>query len=390
MGNDTPHILIFEPRADGHHLTWLRLIAQGFLSLGMRVTLALDARPEAMVRIRSELGAVMAQVAVLPVFDDAGRYREENKLKTMAGCLRESGAGELFLPNLDEIASGCLRWAAIGIYPPKALKSRLSGVYHRPRSLASPSKPLGNRIKTIGMRHLGRNGWCRNIYLVDEYLYREVKGRYPGLAFHFIPDPGFGNFDIGRDEAREALGIPVDKFVFLNYGIPARRKGLHLVVRAMLEMDAESDAFLFCAGRTAQDSEVAEGLETLVQRGAASVMGRYITDEEEKLSFCACDAVLLPYIGHMGSSAILSRAAVAGKPILASDEGLIAKRVREHGLGRLFPTDDSAALGRAMMQMAAQSEVESEQYREAALRYARSISAEAFQVALVTPLRDGD
>ena len=67
-------------------------------------------------------------------------------------------------------------------------------------------------------------------------------------------------------------------------------------------------------------------------------MGRYITDQEEKLGFCACDAVLLPYIGHIGSSAILSRAAAAGKMVIASDEGLIAKRVRKHGLGRLFPT----------------------------------------------------
>ena len=127
------------------------------------------------------------------------------------------------------------------------------------------------------------------------------------------------------------------------------------------------------------------GLEILVQRGWASVMGRYTTDQEEKLSFCACNAVLLPYIGHMGSGTILSRAAVAGKMILASDEGLIAKRVRQHDLGRLFPSENIAALGRAMVQMATQSEEESAQFREAALRYAHSISAEAFRVALVSP-----
>ena len=385
MSNHPTHMLVFEPRADGHHLSWLRLIAEGFLSIGMRVTLALDDRPEAMVRIRAELGEVMERVAVLPVFDSAGRYREKNKLRTMARCLEESGAGELFLPNLDEIASGCLRRAMFGLYPPKKLKGRISGVYHRPRSLISPDSPLGNRIKTMGLRRLGRNGWCGNIYLVDEYLHSEEKGSYPGVDLHFIPDPGFGNFDIERGQAREALGIPTDRFVFLNYGIPARRKGLHLVVRAMLDMDPGSGAFLFCAGRTARDPELAKGLETLVERGQAAVMGRYISDEEEKLSFCACDAVLLPYIGHIGSSAILSRAAVAGRMILASDEGLIAKRVQEHNLGQLFPSENIAALGRAMVQLATQSKEESERFRTAALRYARTISAETFREALVSP-----
>jgi len=385
MNREPRHILIFEPRADGHHLSWLRLIAAGFLSVGMRVTLALDPRPEAMERIRTELGGVMERVQVLPVFDAAGRYRGQSKLRTMALALEESGAQELFLPNLDEIASACLRRAAVGIYPPSGLKGRISGVYHRPRPLAAPG---ANLIKVLGLRRLARNGWCRNLYLVDEYLHREIGNSYPGLALHFIPDPGFGAFDTPREQAREALGIPADRFVFLNYGIPARRKGLHLAVRAMLEMDAGSRAFLFCAGRTVQDPEVVTGLQTLVQRGQAAVMGRYISDEEEKLSFCACDAVLLPYIGHMGSSAILSRAAVAGKAVLASDEGLIAKRVREHGLGQLFPNGDGAALGRVMERMAGQSAEESARYHRSALAYARSISADAFRAALVEPYTD--
>jgi len=115
MSSHPSHMLIFEPRADGHHLSWLRLISAGFLSIGMRVTLALDDRPEAMARIRTELGTVMEQVEILPVFDRNGRYREKSKLRTMALCQRESGAGELFLPNLDEIASGFLRRAAVGI-----------------------------------------------------------------------------------------------------------------------------------------------------------------------------------------------------------------------------------------------------------------------------------
>ena len=99
MTRHPTHMLIFEPRADGHHLSWLRLIAEGFLSIGMRVTLAIDDRPEAMVRIRAELGPVMERVEVLPVFDPDGRYREKGKLRTMARCLGEAGTTVLCAPR---------------------------------------------------------------------------------------------------------------------------------------------------------------------------------------------------------------------------------------------------------------------------------------------------
>lgn len=284
------------------------------------MTLALDPRPDAMQRIETELGEVLTRVGVVPVFDDSGHYCKGSKLNALADCLAQSGADKAFLPNLDEIASAFLRSAAFGILRPKVLRGRLSGVYHRPRSLAALNWPAGNWIKTRGLRRLARGGWLRNVYLVDEYLQRVTRDQYPGIALHFIPDPTFGDFHYGCDKARSVLGIPKDRFGFLNYGIPARRKGLHLAVRAMEELPAESPAFLFCAGRTVQDAVVLDGLERLTRAGRALAMVRYISDEEEKLSFCACDAVLLPYMGHMGSSAILSRAALAGKPVLGSAE----------------------------------------------------------------------
>ena len=33
------HLLIYEPRIEGHHLSWLRFITEDFLSAGLRLTL---------------------------------------------------------------------------------------------------------------------------------------------------------------------------------------------------------------------------------------------------------------------------------------------------------------------------------------------------------------
>lgn len=381
------HILIFEPRVEGHHLSWLHYITEDLLSTGFKLTLAVDDRPKAKKYIKEEFSALTQKVGIIPVFDKAGKFRGGSKLKTIAACLKESGAQDVFLPNLDEIASDCLRFAALGIYPPDILKGRLSGVYHRPRSLANPTWPLSNLIKTIGFRRLSRNSWFRNIWLVDEYLVKTLKNQYAGLIFRFMPDPGCGDFSHRKKDARKALGIPLDKFVFLNYGIPARRKGLHLAVRAMLDVPPESRLFLLCAGRIKRDPEVLKGLEKLGEHGLAHVMDRYISDLEEKLCFCASDVVLLPYIKHFGSSAILSRATAAGKMVIASDEGLIGKRVRNNNLGWVFPSENSGKLRKAMVNAAVLSESDMALFQKSALCYARSCSREAFRMSLLSPYR---
>lgn len=381
-----PHILLFEPRLEGHHLGWLHYLAEDFLAEDFKVSLAVNYRAEAKAGIHDRLSGIVGKLSIFSVFDESGKWRGGGKTKTIAKCLEESGAGEVFLPNLDEISSNCFRLASVGILPPKILKGRLAGVYHRPRFLLFPSGGLGNRIKNAGFRRLASRHWFNKIYLVDEYLAETVNVRHPEAGFHFIPDPAEQkDFSISKETARAKLEIPPGKFVFLNYGVGARRKGLHLAVRAMLGESPESRLFLLCAGHLVKDREVFAGLEQLKKRGMAKVIDRYVSDEEEKLCLCATDAVLLPYIGHIGSSGVLSRAAAAGKMVIASDEFLIGRRVREHGLGFLFPTENTEELRKRMVQAASLSASEAERCHASLLRYARLCSREAFRKALLAP-----
>jgi glycosyltransferase involved in cell wall biosynthesis len=381
------HILIFEPRVEGHHLSWLQYTTEDFLDIGFNVTWATDIRPETKAHLLRETAGLVERVRTLAIFDRSGKWTGGSKLRTMAACLRESGARGVFLPNLDEIASHTLRLALIGIFPPAILKGKISGVYHRPRWLAHPTWPPANLVKASGFRRLWVRGWFRHIYLLDEYLLKALRDQYNGHLFYPIPDPGIGDFSHPQAEARRSLGIPAEKFVFLTYGIPARRKGLHVVVRAMLEEPPQSRLFLLSAGRNDRRADVVNGLEELRSRGCAMVMDRYISDHEEKLCFCACDAVLLPYIHHFGSSAILSRAAAASRMVIASDEGLIARRVRDHHLGFLFPTENSDELRRNMERSALLKPSEMVRFQEAAAAYARACSREAFRDAFLAPYK---
>jgi len=241
--------MVFEPRLRGHHLSWLQYITEDFLSAGFRVTLAVDGRSEPLGRIRAELKDLMDSVATVSLFEPSGRLRGGGKLQALAACLAETGADEAFLSNFDEVASSCLRRAAMGLTPPAGLRGRINGVYFRPRFLADAGANINTLLKGVGFRRLSRAHWFKRIYLLDEYLYARKRD---SALYHFLPDPWAGRFDMDRSKARAALGIPADAHVFLHYGIGDRRKGLHLVLQALLDDSGDQHWFLLCAGELAR------------------------------------------------------------------------------------------------------------------------------------------
>src|SRR5438477_11387788 len=67
------HLLLYEPRTEGHHVSWLRFITEDLLSAGVQLTLAVDQRPEHESKIRDHLGDLLSQVSLINARDAAGR-----------------------------------------------------------------------------------------------------------------------------------------------------------------------------------------------------------------------------------------------------------------------------------------------------------------------------
>lgn len=382
------HILIFEPRLGGHHLAWLGYVTEDFLSRGFSLTLAVDLRGEAQGIIMGHLGDVSSAINVISAYDENGGYRGGSKTAAMAACLAASGADEIFMTNFDEIASATLRKAALGILPPKSLMGKINGIYFRPRFMASPHWPPDNIIKAAGFKRLCRGQWLKNVFLLDEYLISEARHDWSGgPRFNFLPDVWQGDFRRDKQSACRRLGIPPEKFVFLNYGIGTKRKGLHLIIRALLQDSLPESAFLLCAGQLAADKELRAGVAALEKKGLAKVLNRYVSSVEEELCFAACDTVLLAYVRHFGSSGVLSRAAAAGRMVIASNEGLVARRVREHHLGLLFQSESVDLLRKAMGQCLTMTAENREAYQQNAFNFAKSCSRKFFRRALLEPFR---
>lgn len=381
--NPSARLLIYEPRIEGHHLVWLKFITEDLLAAGRPLTLAVDTRPVSNERVQKCLGPLLEKVAILPVYDESGQKIGGEGIGSVANCFERSGARRVFLNTFDEIASPLLRTAALGRMPPQILRGKIGGIYIRPRFLAQRGFSLNEWLKDRGFARLMREGCLNPLLFLDPWINEKCRERFPQALTSVLPDPCPDNFLAEQEPARRLFGIAPDRKVFLFYGGAYRRKGLHLAVEAFLQLPKDSKAFLFCAGQQPDDPEVKQGLETLVRDGRAQVINRYIFEEEEKSLFTASDVVLLPYIKHFGNSAVLSRAAGAGKMVIASDEELVGRLVREHHLGLLFPSGDSAALRQAIASATQATPGELSRWKAEALAFAKKSSRAEFRRILL-------
>ena len=85
-----------------------------------------------------------------------------------------------------------------------------------------------------------------------------------------------------------------------------------------------------------------ESLRTILQeRGALLETNEYLADHgTAELFFRATKCLVLPYRKHYGSSGVMLQALSAGRPVLVPDVGLLARRVKSHGLGLTYQADD--------------------------------------------------
>ena len=380
------HLLLYEPRTEGHHLGWLRFIADDLLSANFQLTIAADLRAGSRERVEQNLAGLPGAVKLISAYDENGRRHLDGKARSVAHCLKISGAENVFLCALDEIASNCWRGATFGLRPTPELRGRMGGIYHRPRFLEAPQWSLDRALKIPGFNRLLRENWWRQILFVDEFLVADLQKENPSAPIFFLPDACPPGYDGDLQAARKTLEISADKKIFLFYGTGARRKGLHVAVEAMLQLPPESPAFLLCAGQQNPTGKAAADLTQLVRDNRARLLNRYVSETEEKMCFAASDAVLLPYLNHFGTSGVLSRAMSAAKPVVVSDEQLLGRLTREHQLGFVFPSGNVSALQNVISKATQLSGGDSVKLAAAAHRYADIYSREAFRAALVNAL----
>lgn len=384
--NKQKKVLLFEPRIEGHHLFWLQLICECFLEQNYHVTIAIDNRTtQAQERIQDKNPHLLKQVSIAPLYNNSGKFLGGDKLNTLALCVKEYAIDEVFCTSLDEFTSSCFRKASFGIKPPPILKGKLSGVYHRPRPLDNSQKGLGNFIKRLGCNRLQKEGWFKNIFLLDPYLISKLNHS----NCHFLPTFWDNDYSFDKQIAQQKLGIiknqsdHFNKLIILHYGTPSKRKGLSLLLKALDNPSLQNKICLLAAGNITKDHNELKQLQSLESLGRAKILNYYISTEEEKLCFCAADFIALPYISHYGSSGILPIAAAAKRPVIASDYHMLGQSVTQNQLGIVFKNGNTDSLIKGLLEISSFSKNKIASYTPNLTQFAQANSKKAFKEAFI-------
>jgi glycosyltransferase involved in cell wall biosynthesis len=180
------------------------------------------------------------------------------------------------------------------------------------------------------------------IFVLDESIAQLIEPR-KGLHVTTLPDPWHcASLDVSQAEARRRFNLPQDKKIFLHFGSTDTRKGIEDVIATWQEPACPSEAYLVRAGDTRQYQ--VDAIQRVADSGRATLINRYILNDELDALLRAADWILLPYRDHYGSSGALAGAAAARRPVVCSDSAILGRRVRENHLGLLFKHKDRASL----------------------------------------------
>ena len=170
-----------------------------------------------------------------------------------------------------------------------------------------------------------------------------------------VPDPGESNPSMDKSTARNHFKLPgEEKTIFLHIGTSEKRKGLADTIKAfhrgLSNPQFRERAFLLRVGMndklSAQDRVK---LLELVKSGNAAITEKFVSESDFIEYFSAADVVLLPYRKFRFSSGILVNALNAGRPVIASDYGMIGKATMEIASGTCFKDSSVSSLSKALV-----------------------------------------
>ncbi|MCI0396161.1 MAG: glycosyltransferase family 4 protein [Chloroflexi bacterium] len=125
------------------------------------------------------------------------------------------------------------------------------------------------------------------------------------------------------------------------------QKGVHVLVEAFRQVDGPAE--LWIAGDTAFDPAYTNRLRQAADN-RVRFLGQVNRDELWPM-LAGLDVVVVPSLWYETFCFVVSEAFAAGLPVIASNLGVLAERVRDGVDGLLFPPGDTAALGHALGQL---------------------------------------
>lgn len=387
------NVLLCDLGTEGHHLEYAGYICSGLRSRGHTATFVTWA-PSASVQAWAD----RERVPILCIASQQSRHARTRVHRTLETYhayhwtlkkALENGPSVVHFLHADrnELA---LRFA-LGARSPSLRVFATSFWPHFLRTFI-PDTSLGRRLYGSVIREalgsLLQNGLLSGLFVHSDAVARELRA-LPGIRgaperIITIPDPGRFDSSVSRSDARMRLGLPADVPIALFFGGFRADKGLDVLLRALESTKGE---LLVVAAGAPYDfplDTIERARSRLPSNVRLLVRAEHVPDESVELYFAAADFTILPYKRTaIGTSGVLQRSAAAGRPILASDTGLIGGIVRDNSLGLLFHPEDPLSLA-CCISSALRDPTFFERYRPTLASFAQSCDWRVFAQQVVS------
>lgn len=270
-----------------------------------------------------------------------------------------------------------------------------SGILFRPSLhfglLGAPARTFREKIlrwrKRTLLRLLLTDRRLSTVFSLDPYAVEAINALHPrGEVCVALPEPL--GLQSGSDVPALLRRAKPERKTLLLFGALDTRKGLIVLLDAVegLPQAAQERLTLVLAGKLVEES-LRPRVEQALEHARLHVLfeDRFLDEAEILPLIEAVDLNVLPYVGHLGSSGVLVRAAHAGKPVIASDYGVVGAHVNRYGLGLTVDTNTPEALAEALARWL--DHPETLPYNaESAARFAQANTGEAFARTLFNRL----
>lgn len=246
----------------------------------------------------------------------------------------------------------------------KGVPCPVAGIFFRPvfHYEAWGHRPVNSRERFQGWRKrlllqlVVRRRALNTLFCLDPFVVSAIN-RWAGRnVATYLPDPVevYPTTSTEVDALRDKLGIDPARRIMLVFGLLDERKGLFTLIEALkrLPPDQQRQWCLLLVGPV--DEGIAPALTTslaaLTQQTAVQLIRQhdFVSEASIQPYFTMSDLIVTLYQRHIGMSAVLVRAAAAGKPVLSSNYGLMGQLVKTRQLGQAVDAESPVAVTDAL------------------------------------------
>lgn len=320
------NILIVNASTSGHHPFYLALIAKSLVSHS-QITI-LGEFTETIRAYLKRYDIVASSIKwVKPDGNSIAAYYAQS-----LSVARKENASVVFYAFLDSFLEHVLSEKS-------HVDHEVTGIWFHPHALDYKYRwILSLKKRTIDRKLINRQlrsdlvaANIRKIFFLDSDAPKRLARLNKNITSIALPDPGESNPQMDKATARQYFKLPgKEKIIFLHIGSPERRKGLTDTIEAfhlaLCDPQFRERAFLLRVGMNGNMSQNDRAkLLDLVKSGNASIVEDFVPANDFIEYFAAADVILIPYRKFRFSSGILVNALNVGRPVLASNHGMIGK-----------------------------------------------------------------